>query len=758
MTTPHPAQPSMWIGPGRDAYTAAHTLHVNNYGNAPTSAGHVSLVPSRLAYPVRGRHSIVACLAAAPPGTVQVLCGAGGSGKTTVALAFAEEARNHGVGVWHVSAADAATFDAHVRALAVQLGVGHERLRLAWSGPEGDAPDLVWRLLDAQDTPWLLIVDNADDLRLLARKDSHVGDGNGWVRPPSRSGRLLITSRNHNPEAWGGWVRLHRLDVLAPEAATELLLDRAPDAGTPAEAAALAGRLGYLPLLLHQAGLYLSRADRNPPWPDKPRCPRTFETYRVALADRLGELLDGCTGQPSYLPHRRATTTWDVTLDLLAEQRLPQARPLLRLLAHFADVPIPYTEVLSRPALHASSLFGLQPDTDLQQVVNALADYGLITTQPPNCGGEDTVSYTATLHPLVAEATRTLDEVYARRGEYVTVAARGLYAAAARRDPRRPADWPFWWLAVSHLHHLLGLARGIDTAHATEALTRTAVACTEYAAEAGRYALAFATTDQASPVAALLPPEHRAVLSLCFERARLTELVGDTAAAEAEYRHLLSTQRRILSDDDPDTLRTRHAIARVLDRRGDLNGAVAECRAVLNGRTHVLGTDHIDTLWTRHNLAWVLAQRGDLEAAETEYQAVLDDRSRTLGTDHPHTLYTRHALAWVLAQRGNLDAAETEYQAVLDDRSRTLGIDHPHTLYTRHALAWVLAQRGDLEAAETEYQATLQGQTRVLGNLHPHTRSTLKALDGLRRRLGTLPPSHPRTRHLDWWDRGGGGS
>jgi tetratricopeptide (TPR) repeat protein len=705
----------MWIGPGRDAYTAAHTLHVNNYGNSPTSAGHVSLVPSRLAYPVRGRHRIVASLASAHTGTVQVLCGAGGSGKTTVALAVAEEARNHGIDVWHVSAADAGTFDAHVRALAVQLGVGHERLRLAWSGPEGDAPDLVWRLLDTHNTPWLLVVDNADDLRLLARKDSHVGDGNGWVRPPSGAGRLLITSRNHNPEAWGGWVRLHRLDVLTPEAATELLLDRAPGAGTAAEAAALAGRLGYLPLLLHQAGLYLSRADRNPPWPGEPRCPRTFETYRVALADRLGELLDSCTGQPSYLPHRRATTTWEVTLDLLAEQRLPQARPLLRLLAHFADAPIPYTELLSRPALHASGLFELQPDTDLQQVVNALADYGLITTQPPDCDGEDTVSYTATLHPLVAETTRTLDEVYARREEYVTLAVRGLYDAAARRDPRRPTDWPFWRLAASHLHRLLGLARGIDTAHVTEPLTRTAVACTEYAAEAGQYALAFATTDQASAVAALLPPEHRAVLSLCFERIRLTELVGDTAAAEAEYRDLLGTQRRVLSDDDPDTLRTRHAMARVLDRLGDLNGAVTECRAVLTGRTRVLGTDHIDTLWTRHNLAWILAQCGDLEAAETEFQAVLEDRSRTLGTDHPHTLYTRHALAWILAQRG------------------------------------------DLEAAETEYQATLQGQTRVLGEWHPHARSTLKALDGVRRRLGTLPPSH-RARDLDWWNHGGGGS
>ncbi|MFF3374576.1 tetratricopeptide repeat protein, partial [Streptomyces sp. NPDC002680] len=696
MTAPHSEQPSIWIGADRDTYAAANNLHVHHHGENFGPAGQVSIVPRQLVYPARGRQGVIESLLATPSGTVHVVCGTGGSGKTTVALAVAAEARARGAEVWQLSAVDAATFDAHLRALAVRLGVGIERLRLAWSGSAGDAPDLVWEALEQRTRPWLLIVDNADDLGLLAGADGHVEDGTGWIRRPPTPGRLLITSRNQNHEAWGTWVGLHPLGILSRGAATELLLDRAPTAGSGAQAAALSDRLGHLPLLLHQAGLYISRADRNPPWPGAPRCPRTFEAYRIALSDRLNELLDSPTGQPSHLPRQRATATWEVTLDLLARRQLSHARPLLRLLAHFGDAPIPYAEVLPCSALHTSRLFQLQPGADLQQAINALAEYALVTTQVPGSDADDAAGYTVTLHPLVAEVTRQLDEVRRYRAEYLALVAQGLHDGAARHDPRSPSDWPFWHLATAHLRCLLEQAGDWDPGPDAETMTVAAIACIEYARDAGLYDLAKATVDRATTVCASLPADGRTALRLRLERARLTGLAGDIAAAESECRALLDIQRRLLHDADPHTLWTQHALAHVLDRRGDLDGAEAEYRAVLEGRSRILGTDHIDTLWTRHNLAWIACQRGDLAVAEGEYRALLEDRSRILGCDHPHTLYTRHALAWVLGQQGNLAAAEPEYRAVLEDRSRILGCDHPHTLYTRHALAWVLGQQGNL--------------------------------------------------------------
>lgn len=79
----------------------------------------------------------------------------------------------------------------------------------------------------------------------------------------------------------------------------------------------------------------------------------------------------------------RVTATWELTLDLLADQGMAVARPLMRLLAHFADAPIPYAMVLSPKSLAASPLFALQNENDLERAIDALADFGLLLKQTP---------------------------------------------------------------------------------------------------------------------------------------------------------------------------------------------------------------------------------------------------------------------------------------------------------------------------------------------------------------------------------------
>jgi hypothetical protein len=724
------------VDAGRDAYTSLRDQNITHiYGEQLGLAGTVSITPPQVEYPVRGRDEVVAALLDTP-GTVHVLCAAGGYGKTTVALAVAEQARSHGMDVWRVLADDAAGLSAGMRVLAVRLGAAPKRLLLAWSGQDGagDAPDLVWELLNAHDRPWLLVIDNADDPRLLAAAGDRVADGTGWVRRPPPTGRLVVTSRNHNQRTWGGWVRLHRLEALSTEQAAQVLCDRAGAAAdTPEQAAALAIRLGHLPLLLHQAGLYLAHVRRSAPWPGARRNPRTFEEYRAALDDRFDELLAGPPGNNSAEPPRlQVPTTWELTLDLLAGQGLPLARPLIRLLAHFANAPIPYAAMLSPPTLAASPLFPQLTVNDLEQAIEALADFGLLARHTP--ATDDPTAYTVTLHPAISEALRAVDEVRAQRQNYLALAASQLAIAVEDRDAYNPAQWPFWQLTTSHVNRLCALvgATGHDVpADAADALIMAAAACVTYATSAGLYPQAEATLAQAVILEATGHPDQVGVLKLRHQQARLKDHRGDLAGAETEYRAVLRSRTRILGPDHPDTLTTRHKLTWVQAERGDLTGAETEYRALVVTRTGILGPDHPDTLWTRHNLAWVQAQRGDLAGAETEYRAVLRSRTRILGPDHRDTLWTRYNLAWVQAQRGDLTGAETEYRALLTTCTRILGPDHPDTLATRHNLAVVQAQRGDLTGAETEYRALLTTRTRILGPNHPNTLDTKDALDAL---------------------------
>lgn len=69
---------------------------------------------------------------------------------------------------------------------------------------------------------------------------------------------ILVTSRSQDKRVWGRHAELHRVGWLERTEGASLLTDLAPHAGTPAEAAALAERLGGLPLALHHAGSQLS--------------------------------------------------------------------------------------------------------------------------------------------------------------------------------------------------------------------------------------------------------------------------------------------------------------------------------------------------------------------------------------------------------------------------------------------------------------------------------------------------------------------
>ena len=58
----------------------------------------------------------------------------------------------------------------------------------------------------------------------------------------------------------------------------------------------------------------------------------------------------------------------------------------------------------------------------------------------------------------------------------------------------------------------------------------------------------------------------------------------------------------------------------------------------------VLGGEHPDSLKTRHNIALVLNNQGKHDESLGIYQEVFSIRERVLGGEHPDTLMTRNRL------------------------------------------------------------------------------------------------------------------
>ncbi|WP_371598598.1 tetratricopeptide repeat protein [Streptomyces sp. NBC_00564] len=579
-------------------------------------------------HPLRGRDELLGQLESAlsPAGDrrVHVLAGMGGGGKTALALELAHRRTVQGHRVWWVDGRQSAGLEAGLRAVALQTGAAEKELR------DGSAADVLWQHLSHLDQPWLLVVDGVDDLAVLDGPRRLI-DGTGWVRPDTRGlGSVLVTTRDRTHRRWGGSAVLHEVHSLSGDAidhATRILLD-AGALGAEEDARRLAERLGGLPLALRLVGTYLAEA-RNMPF-RAPDTPATFASYLEAL-DR-NQRLD---------PKNVIRQTWAMSVDLMEKQGEPLARPLLELIATFANAPVPYTLLLTPQTLaDAGDLSGLDGPR-LWRLLAGLESLGLIDLAPLPKDVAGSVP-ALRVHPLVRDAGSNSSAL----GTAIRIVCSAAFAAETG-TPETPVFWDHWRLLQPH---------ALDLFHR--------------ATTAG---LPDSVVEDAASAAGLA--------------ARHLQSRGLYQPARVEFEAILAARRELLGDTHPDTLITRHELAAVLSNQGELTQARAEFEAILAIERELLGDTHPDTLITRHELAAVFSNQGELTQARAELEVILAARRELLGDTHPDTLITRHELAAVLSNQGELTQARAEFEAILAARRELLGDTHPDTQASRARLA-----------------------------------------------------------------------
>ena len=708
-----------------------------------------------------------------------VIAGMGGLGKSTVALTAARMARERGYRVWWVRATDTAQLTSGMLEVLRELGAPESVTAPVREGAR-TAPARAWEFLNRDHGAgrrWLLVFEGADNPAVLAGADATTpADGTGWLRADP-AGMVIVTTRTRDPQVWGTRVTLRELKPLDDEAGAEVLRDLAPEVADPGghEARELSRRLGGLPLALHLAGTYLGSPFAR--W-------STFAGYRQALDGvELPTALTDIEEQGADI-HSTVQRTWDLSLDALAAEGRPQARPLLLVLSCFAPAtPIP-AWLLQLPPL-ADLLAGTgnagqdngAERRGLRAGLQGLSRTGLIDI---SASGSPAGVHAVTVHPVVADANRIrlAASADAERTAVQETAVALLEAATAGLDPARPGDWPAWRRLRAHINAAIDLlADDLDPAVLSRLLTVSAIG-TEALLGAGRLAAAGKLAQASVAAAAFLPDDDPAALTARGYLARTLVRRGRSGDAETIYRELLADRLRVQGEDHIGTLATRHDLAAALGVQGrfaeaeqlyrrlladdyrlrgpdhretlaarynlarmiGLQGRYAEAdelsRQVLGVQRRVLGPDHPDCLASRQHLARLAGKAGRYAEAEAMYRRVLADRRRVLGDDHPDTLATRHRLARIIGQRGRYGEAEELCHQVLEDRRRLLGEDHLDNLSTRHRLAKMLGLQGRYADAEPMFRQVLATRRRVLGEDHPDTLSTEHRLGWLIGRQG----------------------
>ncbi|MFE9435822.1 tetratricopeptide repeat protein [Streptomyces sp. NPDC006640] len=620
-----------------------------------------------------------------------------------------------------MDARQSGTLEAGLRAIARQAGASEDELRA------GDAVDVLWSYAAQFERPWLLVVDNADDPALL-NGPGRLSEGTGWIRAPAAGrGAVLVTSRDSTPQTWGGGCLLHPVRPLTGDGVTDaaqVLRDHAGErAGSFADARQLARRLGGLPLALRLAGTYLADANAVPAPYREPDMPVDFCSYQAAL-DRGLEHVD------------RANVieqTWTMSLKLLEQQGMSLARPLLRLIATFADAPLPYTLLLTPKTLADAGELAQLDGPGVWTLLTALAGLGLVDFEPATGSSALPV---LRVHPLVRDAS--LDHTA------LGTAIQAVHSSALASETGRPEDpdyWEHWTLLQPHaldLFHRIASSESTDQTIANAAATMANLAARHLRIK-GLYGQAH-TELEAVLVRrrAILGDTHPHTLSTRHELGLVLRDLGEVEQARTELEAVLAHRRAIWGDTHSDTLTARHNLAMVLRELGEVEQARTEFVAVLAHRRAILGDTHPDTLTARHELGMVLRQLGEVEQPRIEFMAVLTHRRAILGDTHPHTLTARHNLAMVLRELGEVEQARTELGAVLAHRRAILGDTHPHTLTARHNLAMVLREPGEVEQARTELEAVLAHRRAIWGDTHSDTLTVRQNLAMVLRELGEV--------------------
>ncbi|MFE2185086.1 tetratricopeptide repeat protein [Streptomyces sp. NPDC059455] len=627
-------------------------------------------------------------------GQIHVLHGMGGCGKTAVAHALFTEAVHDQarIGLW-VNASERLSLRAGMLAVAADRGAGPGELAAAHSGQRA-AADLVWHHLGHSPEPWLLVIDNADDPAILAE--------GGWLRASPR-GTVLVTTRYATSRVWRGAI-LHPVDVLPSEDAAQVLCDLAPHAGTPAAAEQVAIRLGCLPLALTLAGSYLHHQLLESWSMDEYRT--RLEDDPIGLIDQ-GAALDSGRSESRHLVSR----TWQLSLDALTGQGLPEATTLLRLLSCWSADPLPLA-VLAPASLGGT---GLLDTARVEPALRGLIDHSLATivSAPPGADGEPPVRCVQ-VHGVLLDSISS--GIPADQRVALTEAAASLLEAALPAEAGSGGGDGYVGLLVPHT---AGLLRRVDGG-AADQVVDLAVRLSERIHETGDYAAALALAQEAAGVGKrMLGAEHPLTLSARHRVGRSLFRLGRYEESEQLHRRVLQVRERVLGVHHPNTLESCFALRQPLHLMQRYEEDLALLRRAAEGQQTVLGATHPKTLKSRSILMVLLAEVGEDQEFGRTAPDTVTDCEQALGHDHPTTLDARLNYAYGLLQFGDAQRAEPLARQNLADRERLHGPEHPLTLAALSLLSMVCAELHQWVEAIESMRDAVATRERLFGPDHP---------------------------------------
>ncbi|KAL4981636.1 hypothetical protein BDW68DRAFT_196207 [Aspergillus falconensis] len=596
-------------------------------------------------------------------------------------------------------------------------------------------------------SPWLLIIDNADDPGLWSA--SMIRD----TLPTSPRGFTLFTTRNHQLAtrvAGPNIVDVREMDV---QSAITLLKSAISDQSLlegDKSTASLARHLHSIPLAIVQAASYINENLIS------------AETYLSLIKDTETSMLELLSkdfeDEWRYVEAANSiTSTWFISFKHI-QSLSPLAVEYLSFMSclDFAWVP-------------CSLLPAAQSKVEQQSALGVLKGYYFIFEH-----SESRIQYFS-LHQLVQLVTKNWLKTQNMLEYWTKKAGRHLKDVFPESKPENRV---LWRRCLPHAQHILGheqfqartpdreeLAQKVGQSLYSDGRYREAEVLFREVLETRRARLGHDHPDTLESlecvVATLwdqgqwryveelqlrllevrekrLGPDDPAVLSSMGNLASTFMNQGRWVDAQNLERKVSTKFRLLLGEDHPKTLTSMSNLATTYRMQGRYSEAEELDVRVLEHRTKVLGPEHPDTVLTMGNLACTYVEQGRWSKAEelrTRQVALLEG---TIGMEHKDTLAAMGNLATTYREQGKWTLAEDLEVRVWEQSQAVLGPEHPNTLIIMANLASTYRNQNKLAEAELLEMETTKIFKSVLSPQHPITLRSMGNLASTKRSQGKL--------------------
>jgi tetratricopeptide (TPR) repeat protein len=576
--------------------------------------------------------------------------------KTQIALEYAYRRRNiTSCSVFWIHADSEARFTQDYTNLA----------KIASLPPDLKGEDLLFAIkqwIELQ-TNWVLVLDNADDLKLFKKPYSATLEQQLYTPdllqfvPRTQTKTILWTSRDSS--ILGSLVGVQRgieVGSMTDQEAWELFSSSCgrSDVSQPSEEEReLLRLLEKLPLAIVQAGAYMRKT-------------------KVSIQQYLKSFSESESRQSNLLsyefqdPHRLEVPnsvmhTWLISMDRIAKESVCSAT-ILNTIVFFDNKGIPFELVKAAAGPNFS-------EEEILLAAGRLTEYSFLQVQKAT----DEQLPTYDQHRLVNLATR----------QVLTEAQTHSFSSKALQIMNSlfpSGKYETWESCILYLPHTL------------KALARRDI------------------KDYNDRIPGLL----RRIGMYYWEQGRYDE-------AERLQLEVLKLYKEVLGEKHPNTIQAMSSLASTWWQQGRSDEAEQLELKVLKLRKEVLGIKHPDTIRAMANLALTWCQQDRSDEAEQLELEVLELCKEVLGIKHPDTIRAMASLASTWCQQDRSDEAEQLQLKVLELYKEVLGIKHPGTISAMVNLASIWWQQGRSDEAEQLQLKALELCKEVLGAKHPNT-------------------------------------